>query len=149
MCKSLKFGKDIKTKGNRVRVTNTRNKTSTKLIWAGHAKKEYIKWWRDYSKFDMVSIKADSFEENGVQFKLDEESWIYGIQLGKDVEINGKIIGREGELFLLTREARTKTEKKVHDRWPLVFSKDDPEMRLFESEDITGDNNDGQSEDET
>jgi len=138
MCKAVKIGKTWKRRGDTLQVRNTRTNAKTKVVWAGQAKREYIDWWKQHAKYDLVFTNVDAFRGRKVEFKLCKNSRIFGILLGQDVEMNGKIIGREGELFLLTRSPRTQTEKNANQRYPVVFTKGHEEVRLFESNDISG-----------
>lgn len=87
---------------------------------SGFSQLEKISYWRDRGDAVNVDILADSFEEQGVELKV-PTGRIAALGLRREVKINGIVIGDAKSVRMLTREARTSFEKKLHQRFPVVY----------------------------
>lgn len=94
---------------------------SGKAQLSGFAQVEKIGYWREQADAVNVNILADSFCEGDVEVKV-PTGRIAALGLRREVKINGTIIGNAKSVRILTREARTNFEKKLHHRWPLVYN---------------------------
>lgn len=101
--------------------------------FSGFAKIERLNWWKQNGNVVSVDIFADTFTEKGVEFKI-PKGRLTGIGLRKEVKVSGKTIGQAKTVRLLTREARTKIERALHSRWPVVTV--NGELYTFTEKDI-------------
>jgi hypothetical protein len=119
MCGTLKHEKRNLKPGNPVPYTAVESGKSGQAKWSGFAQNESLaEFWSKASEFALVRIEVDSFNEQGVELKL--KGSLKGIGLRKDVAVKGRIIGRKGEVKIVTRPPMNDFERKIHKRWPVV-----------------------------
>jgi hypothetical protein len=106
---------------------------SGKSEWSGCAKIEKHNYWKQEGNARPVSMLMDSFFEGGAEFEVPTGK-ISALGLRRNVKVNGKIVGKAQSVKMLTREARTQTEKSLHPRWPVVLV--NGEMYMFTDKDI-------------
>ena len=135
MCGKLRFENTQHIIGAPLPATNLRLGTPVEGPWSGFARTESIDWWRKTGRAELVTLQVTGFDEQGVPFRVGETARVLGILLGADVELQGRIIGRAGELKVVTRAAETKTEKEIHGRWPVVLTPSSKSCYLFNEED--------------
>lgn len=122
MCGNLKTSQNNIKFGNLVQVTNVEDGRTGKAKFTGFAKTESLKeFWSQATDFASVNVNAESFSEKGVNFTI--RGTLKAIGLQRDVAVRGRIIGRKGEVKIVTRAPLNDFEKKVHKRWPLVETK--------------------------
>jgi hypothetical protein len=119
--------------GGFLQVRNTENGKEGPARWAGFAKEEKLAYWKNKSSAVLLSVKADSIEEQKLQLKL--KGTISAIGLKKEVLVNGRVIGRAGDVKILTREPMSDWERRVSDRLPIVKT-NNGDIQVFTSNDL-------------
>jgi hypothetical protein len=133
MCGKLKFEGNVSLIGEKVRVAIPYRNTEANVTWAGFATQEKQDWWSLKGDARVVEVQASSFVEGKFEISVSKRR-IQALGLKKDVWVSGKLIGKAGEIKILTRPAETDFERSVHSRWPLVLD-EDGQVCLFSSED--------------
>jgi len=119
MCSTLYFENQDTTIGSRIFcIVPTLDKTK-ESIWSGFCQIEKLDWWKKISNGVEVEVNVSAFQEGKYNFPVPGGK-ILGLYLCKDVEVNGKVIGKAGSCKLITRSAQSDFEKKVHSRFPVT-----------------------------
>ena len=130
MCGSLKHEEQASKIGTSVRVEYSHSKVQKNAIWAGFAKKEKLDWWKNNAAAKPVTVFVDSFIEGTIECRVPSRCF-FGIVLDKDVVVQGRVIGHKGSVKILTRDAVTPFEKKLHPRWPLSPQANQPGFQTW------------------
>lgn len=139
MCSSARREGICKQVGGKVNVEvpayEGKPATFGKAVWSGAARIEKHSFWKQEGNARPASILLDSFFEGGAHLKI-PNGRIEALGLRRDVVVNGKIVGKAQTVKMLTREARSKWEARIHSRWPVVQSGTD--FYVFSEKDIVG-----------
>jgi len=139
MCGKIKIEETAYQIGSSIPTLSLRMGADSEAIWSGFARTEKLAWWRKAGRGEMVVIPGTHFNEQGTEFRVGDTGKILGMLLGSDVEIEGKIVARAGEVRVVTRSAETTTEKNIHDRWPVVLTPNTKSCYLFNEQDVEAD----------
>ncbi len=128
MCGTLKYNDQSMKIGTRLHAHEYKTGRKVAGEWTGFIKEEKLNWWKRQAKLIPIEVRATSFIEG--KFELDVPSHsVLAYQLMGDVKFNGHIIGKSGEIKLLTRKSINRFETSIHSRWPVV--KVGPSRKLF------------------
>lgn len=131
MCSRCNHKGSIKLIGKSIGVQNN-NRTGS-AVWNGFATIEKHSWWREKAEAVSVDMLMDSFIEGKVELCVPGGK-VAALGLKRNVMVNGKLVGKAKCVKMLTREARTPFESKIHDRIPLVVIKGD--IYIFSEKDV-------------
>ncbi len=137
MCGTLKHNDQRFKLGDQVTAREYRTGAVITSRWSGFIKQEKLDWWLQQSQLKPVEVKVHSFIEGRNEFEVPSHH-ISGYQLLSDVQCNGKVIGKAGEIKLLTRAPVNTFERAVHDRWPVVKVGKNRKLFAFQPWDVKG-----------
>ena len=129
MCGTLKFEGLAKKKGDLVLTHDVQDGKTIKAHWGGFAQAESVQsFWNRRADPHKGVIIADSFVEGGYGSKAEIElsipsHKIQAMLVRKDVLVDGRLVGKAGDVKIVTRAPRNDFEKSIHNRWPLVYIK--------------------------
>jgi hypothetical protein len=97
---------------------------SSEHIWSGFARRESLEFWRRWN-VEKVDLLANFFQEKNLDFTVPTGK-IWGLLLHQNVLLQGRIIGYQDSVRIITRAAISDFEKYTHSRWPMVGEAKNP-----------------------
>ena len=121
----------VKVVGKSVDVVN--HDRTGKAVWNNFATIEKHSWWKERADAVPVDILIDSFVEGKVELCVPGGK-VAALGLKRNVLVQGRLVGKAKCVKMLTREARTPFEAKIHDRMPVVIV--DGDIYIFSEKDV-------------
>ncbi len=137
VCGTLKHSDQRMKLGDKLTAREYKTGKIVSGTWSGFMKDERLEWWLQQTKLLPVEVKADAFIEGKYEFDVPSRC-ILAYQLQSEVTFQGKIIGRPGEIKLLTRAPMNSFEKTIHARWPVVKVGANRKLFAFQPWDVKG-----------